>query len=119
MSESAHYRAQADRYLRQAEQAELLEKLSGLPVGSVITFTTQGRNRVRLSWAARLITIEDSTRGGDYWYFTGSPGFNGREPQKTSGLIRWLITSEVDDVEVVVSTVALRDWQPPKSEENK
>lgn len=116
MSSSSFYRAQAERMLRQAEQAALLEKLGDLPVSSVITFTTnsdRGPSRYRLSWAARLIHVDDNPRrpSGDYWYCTSSVD---TDPLRTDQFISWLMSHEVDDVEVVVSTVALQDWQPPK-----
>lgn len=126
MTDASWYRAQAERYLRQAEEAEKLDVLKELPFGTVITFSrvTGIGTRARKSFSYAAILVDTfspaAARTAPMWrerYATSTPkwfvtqGDRGSAPRTPDDFIKWLMDGQVDDILIVDGVVTLAQWR--------
>lgn len=101
MSSSDFYRRQAEEMMRRAEMAEVIEKVSELPEGSVITFVkdtyTYGAVSVRMN----------GTNGEVRWFLTGTVR---RDSYRVNEFIQFLVSHRVENINVWMDAVPLDQW---------
>lgn len=107
---SGFLRRQAERLLERAERAEVLEKLTVLPIGTVIVFTRNSKVYGPLTYAG-VVILQDDIR---FWYLTTRNRNDVRKTDKQ--LVEWLVDEDVNEIKVVTDVVALGDWCETKPE---